>query len=297
LFRLNTQYNSNVKKLRQTGEGVKKASDQDDVTYANKREEICAKFPWFEDLDGMWRELPKHSVNLLSNSAIGVAKLVTDFEEVSAMVPAKEVPNMSPLGDTVTPQLNFVEGPDLTPSPAFTSSPLDSPVVFSSDLPIESETPPIDVKEDVKPNVGSSFSSRFLSRSTSAAPSPTSRSTRTTKNKKDPLTEFSEASRIEQEQASREADQLHQERMARIQAGSKRDDLKHQRKMLKYQIQLRQLESRATQLGGFTPPPTPSLDGLGSSTPSLDGNSPFASSLDINSLGPFSPYTTDSAQL
>src|SRR5258708_12427557 len=35
LFRLNTQYNSNLKKLRQTGEGVK-ANDQDDVTYANK---------------------------------------------------------------------------------------------------------------------------------------------------------------------------------------------------------------------------------------------------------------------
>ncbi len=35
LFRLNTQYNSNLKKLRQTGEGVK-ADDQDDVTYVNK---------------------------------------------------------------------------------------------------------------------------------------------------------------------------------------------------------------------------------------------------------------------
>src|SRR5258707_15776998 len=33
----------------------------------------------------------------------------------------------------------------------FTSSPLDSPVVFSSDLPIESKTPPIGVNEDVKP--------------------------------------------------------------------------------------------------------------------------------------------------
>ena len=127
----------------------------------------------------------------------------------------------------------------------------------------------------------------ILSHSTSAALSPTSRSTHTTKNKKDPLTEFSEASCIEQEQASREADQLHQERMARIQASSKRDDLKHQQKMLKYQIQLCQLESRATQLGGFTPPPTPSLD----------SHSPFTSSLDIDSLGPFSPYTTDSAQL
>ncbi len=74
-------------------------------------------------------------------------------------------------------------------------------------------------------------------------------------------------------------------------------DLKHQQKMLKYQIQLCQLESRATQLGGFTPPPTPSLDGLGLSTPSLDSHSPFTSSLDIDSLGPFSPYTTDSAQL
>jgi len=71
-------------------------------------EEICTKFPWFEDLDGMWQELPKHSVNLLSNSAIGVTKLVMDFDEVSAMVPAKEVPNMSPLGDAVTPQHNFV---------------------------------------------------------------------------------------------------------------------------------------------------------------------------------------------
>jgi len=85
--------------------------------------------------------------------------------------------------------------------------------------------------------------------------------------------------------------------MAHIQASSKHDDLKHQWKMLKYQIQLCQLESRATQLGGFTPPPTPSLDGLGSSTPSLDSHSPFTSSLDIDSIGPFSPYTTDSAQL
>ncbi|KAF8321861.1 uncharacterized protein EI90DRAFT_3131514 [Cantharellus anzutake] len=52
---LETQYNY-LKFLKETGQGVKTDEEIEEI-HANKMVEIHSKFPWFDDLDGIWSTL------------------------------------------------------------------------------------------------------------------------------------------------------------------------------------------------------------------------------------------------
>ncbi|KAJ7746212.1 hypothetical protein B0H14DRAFT_2275626, partial [Mycena olivaceomarginata] len=65
--RLKKQYSVHVKGLYQTGGGLK-AQDQQD----NLIEKIKDSFPYWDELDGFWRELPNYNPIGVSNSTGGV---------------------------------------------------------------------------------------------------------------------------------------------------------------------------------------------------------------------------------
>ncbi|KAF8319151.1 uncharacterized protein EI90DRAFT_3020856 [Cantharellus anzutake] len=68
---LETQYNKYLKFLKETGQGVKTDEEIEEI-HANKMDIL--EVPWFDDLDGIWSTLPKHSIDLISNSTVGQAQ-------------------------------------------------------------------------------------------------------------------------------------------------------------------------------------------------------------------------------
>ncbi|KAF8316722.1 uncharacterized protein EI90DRAFT_3134235 [Cantharellus anzutake] len=88
---LETQYNKYLKFLKETGQGVKTDEEIEEI-HANKMVEIHSRFPWFDDLDGIWSTLPKHSIDLISNSTVGQAQ------------GSKNLSSASPTMDTNVPE-------------------------------------------------------------------------------------------------------------------------------------------------------------------------------------------------
>jgi len=47
-------------------------------------DEIRADFPWWDDLNPMWREMPKYATHLISNSGAGADQFTRNLEQLNS---------------------------------------------------------------------------------------------------------------------------------------------------------------------------------------------------------------------
>ncbi|KAF9513923.1 hypothetical protein BS47DRAFT_1362140 [Hydnum rufescens UP504] len=94
------------KELGQAGVRLDPEQVIPDSDIVNMLNEICKDFPWWDQLNPLWCEMPRYTTHLITNSASGVAKLWADLEELvltpSAVdtindVPANDIPDFEPL--------------------------------------------------------------------------------------------------------------------------------------------------------------------------------------------------------
>ena len=67
------------------------------------------------------------------------------------------------------------------------------------------------------------------------------------KTKRDYITDLQEQGRVEQAQTDREALQLHEVCMARIEASAQKEKMRHERRVLKYQLRIEEAKAKTSQ--------------------------------------------------
>ncbi|KAF8317290.1 uncharacterized protein EI90DRAFT_3021365 [Cantharellus anzutake] len=206
-------------------------------------ESIRSFFPWWDTLNGWWSEHPKYAFQMVSNSVSGVEKMVGNLEqavsspaELDKQVLDEEDENGldSVRGTTSHPPSLSRSSPPLESPILFQPSPLPhidpalldmEPPLFCMDLPLPHVDPQLpDIKPGLDledPSMPSQSSSCTLARTpasivakskgdparqTSCTPGP--------KAQKDFMTDFHEATRIDQAQAQQEAQYHHVQQMA-----------------------------------------------------------------------------------
>ena len=233
---------------------------------------IRASFPWWNTLHAWWSEHPKYAFQMVTNSASGAEKMVSDLEQaVSAPEqvvvenPTLHPPSSPPLSLSMF-QLPHVNSPfpwaELPPQADLGLLTTDSPL-FCMDLPL----PLLDLQvshpdsqlPDVKPRMNledsNSSSSHTLARSTPAPVTLKSKvdlvrqssCTPGPKARKDFIADFHEATRIDQAQAQQEAQYHHVQQMARLELKKEKMRRKYEIESLKLQLQLAQAQSQQQQ--------------------------------------------------
>ena len=134
----------------------------------------------------------------------------------------------------------------LTPSQSL----LQSPLQLLSELPPNHELYLLEAKPEVKPTctmMSQALASTAASSSATSSPLSTPCSTCSMKTKHDYISELQEQGCVEQAQTDHDALQLHEVCMACIEASTLKEKMRHERRVLKYQLCIEEAKAKTSQ--------------------------------------------------
>ncbi|KAF9506693.1 hypothetical protein BS47DRAFT_1367204 [Hydnum rufescens UP504] len=231
-----------------------------DSDIVNMLDEIRKDFPWWDQLNPLWCEIPRYTTHLITNSASRAAKLSADIEELVSTLSAIDTLNDVPANDI----------PDFEPLPISLGEDSKNEDQAQGESPLSTYKVVLKRAQIASKSIVSVKAEEILG-TKSLQPHPRSKWP-------DPIAEFSEATHADQEQTCWDADQQHMENMAKIEA-------KAQCMAMKHKIKLAELAYCTAELSH-------SLAGSSSSaSPLVDRTSyPSSPEFDPFPLDPFHPH-------